>query len=301
MARPTISVVIPAYNASGFLAETLRSVLAQTVPPDEVLVIDDGSKDNTLEIAESFAPQVTAIRRPNSGAATSRNYAVEQAKSEWIAFVDADDIWEPEKLERQLAVIAQHPETELCYTGRRLLLKESSEGEWKLGAVIDVAPAEKIAMALHRNVTFLPSSVLIRRSTYLKFGGFDTTVRFVEDWELWLRLLHGGVKFGACREPLVQYRLHPNSTTQNVMGNLEEAKSIYRKYVSPRLHWSQRAIEEARYVSRAEEEAAFVLRSQKDPRHLRLMLRSILMDPLHTPKRYKVAAHMMYTRIAGKG
>src|ERR1035437_8266655 len=91
----SISVVIPAYNASRFIAATLQSVWGQTVPADEIVVVDDGSTDDTAAIAESFGPPVRAYRRPNSRQGASRNFGVKQTSSEWIAFTDADDLWEP--------------------------------------------------------------------------------------------------------------------------------------------------------------------------------------------------------------
>jgi glycosyltransferase involved in cell wall biosynthesis len=98
----SISVVIPAYNAAQFIRETLDSVLNQTLPADEVLVIDDGSTDETASIAESYGSAVRVFRRPNLKQSVSRNFGVQEAKSEWIAFNDADDIWESNKLERQM-------------------------------------------------------------------------------------------------------------------------------------------------------------------------------------------------------
>src|ERR1035441_5323830 len=108
----SISVVIPAYNRSRFIAETLESVLAQTLQPDEVLVVDDGSTDDTAAIAESFVPRVRVFRRSNQKQAAARNFGVMQATSEWIAFNDADDLWDPNKLELQMEELARHPEAD---------------------------------------------------------------------------------------------------------------------------------------------------------------------------------------------
>src|SRR5262249_59293001 len=101
---PTISVVIPCYNGARFLRETLASVLAQTLPPLEVLVIDDGSTDDSGAVAESFGPPVRVIRQPNQGESVARNRGIEEAKGEWVGFLDADDLWNPDKLERQWQV-----------------------------------------------------------------------------------------------------------------------------------------------------------------------------------------------------
>ena len=119
----SISVVIPAYNASKHIAETLGSVLRQSFPADEVLVIDDGSTDDTGAIAARFGAPVRVIRTPNSKLPAARNLGVREAKSEWIALIDSDDLWEENKLERQMQELTRHPEADLCYTGRILLME----------------------------------------------------------------------------------------------------------------------------------------------------------------------------------
>lgn len=104
--RQSISVVIPCYNAAPFLRETLDSVTAQTSPPLEVLVIDDGSTDASADIAGSYGPPVRVIRQENQGESVARNRGIDQARGEWIAFLDADDVWHPAKLQRQLGVVS---------------------------------------------------------------------------------------------------------------------------------------------------------------------------------------------------
>ncbi|MGL6097742.1 MAG: glycosyltransferase family 2 protein, partial [Fimbriiglobus sp.] len=111
---PTVSVVIPCYNGAEFLPETLRSVLAQTVPVHEILVIDDGSTDDSAAVAEGFGPPVRVIRQPNQGESVARNRGIDEATGEWVAFLDADDLWEPTKTERQLAVLATSNAKAVC-------------------------------------------------------------------------------------------------------------------------------------------------------------------------------------------
>ena len=101
---PSISVVIPCYNGAAFLAETLGSIAGQTYPPLEVIVIDDGSMDDSAAIAGRFGPLVRVVRQANQGESVARNRGIDEAKGDWIALLDADDVWEPAKLERQMAV-----------------------------------------------------------------------------------------------------------------------------------------------------------------------------------------------------
>jgi glycosyltransferase involved in cell wall biosynthesis len=295
-----VSVVIPAYNASRFIAATLESVLAQTFPPAEIIVIDDGSTDSTAEIAESFGPPVRVIRRNNSGQAASRNFAVQQASCEWIAFIDADDLWDPCKLEKQKMALAETPGAELCYTAR-VCFEQTGHDCIRPTLTIPVPPARQIRKALSRSTTFLPSSVVIRRSVFLDAGGFNSHYKIVEDWDLWLRLLSAGVVFTACTEPLLLYRTHEASISRRADVALAECIEIYRNHVYPRLPLATRWFRFNRVRSQHEAVAAMVLRSNNDPRSLSIMLSSILRDPVHYPHRYKVLAHMLYTQAKSLG
>jgi glycosyltransferase involved in cell wall biosynthesis len=296
----SITVVIPAYNASKYIAETLTSVLAQTLPPDEVLVIDDGSTDDTADVAEGFGPPVRVIRRKNARQAASRNFGVQEAKSEWVAFMDSDDLWTVDKLEKQMLELARNPKADLCYTARIHFVESDGHKTWR--KVIPVPPAEGIRKALFRNTTFLPSSVVVRRSAFLAAGGFATHFKVVEDWDLWLRMLHSGTVFAACQEPLMQYRVHPHSTTSSqALIWFNETDEIYRRLVRGHIPWPLRWLRSNRVRSEHEVNAAYLLRSAYDPRCLTMMLTSILRDPFHDPHRYKVLAHMAYTRIFKSG
>ena len=116
IAKPTVALVVPAYNAGRFIAETLNSVLAQTVRPDEILVADDGSTDDTAKIVAEQFPEVQLIRLPHGGVSMARNAAIARATSEWLCFLDADDLWLPRKLELQLEAIARQPGLDIVFT-----------------------------------------------------------------------------------------------------------------------------------------------------------------------------------------
>jgi glycosyltransferase involved in cell wall biosynthesis len=289
----SISVVIPAYNASRYIAETLRSVLAQTLPPDEVLVIDDGSTDDTAAVAERFGPPVRVIRRANARQAASRNFGVQEARGEWVAFIDSDDLWAVDKLEKQMLELARNPQADLCYTARVHFVEE--DGVKRVESVIAVPDASGIDAALARNTTFLPSSVVMRRSTFLRSGGFDTQFKVVEDWDLWMRLLNSGTVFAGCREPLLQYRIHTRGVSKNMGVWLAETDQVYRRHIMPKFGLPKRWLHSSRIRSEHESIAALNLRQGGDSSYLPMMLRSIARDPWHNPGRYKVLAHMLYT------
>ncbi len=293
----SISVVIPAYNSAAFLGETLRSVLAQTLRADEILVVDDGSTDGTAAVAEAFGSAVRVFRRPNQGVSAARNFGVEMAKGEWVAFLDADDLWRADKLALQMEALASDPGADLSYCAR--LSFAGREGGHVYGEITPVPPADCIRKALHCNTTFLPSAVVIRRRTYLAAGGFDTTLRIAQDWDLWLRLLHRGVRFVGVEQALLLYRDHPGSLSHNALPTLQELKSIYRRHVLPHLPWGVRWVQHQKSQSGQEAVAAYVLRSCGDPRHMEMMATSILRFPFNNVHRYKVLLHMVATQLVG--
>jgi len=291
----TVSVVIPTYNGADFIAETLQSVLGQSLRPGEILVIDDGSTDNTVEIAESFGPPVRAIVRANARQASNRNFGVREARGEWIAFIDQDDLWKSNKIARQMEELQRTPHADICYTARQEFRIEN--GVKHMGYIVPVPPPERIREALFRNTTFMPSSVVIRRSTFLESGGFDPHFNNVEDWDLWLRLHHRKIVFAGCTEPLLLYRLHPNSGSHSALSSLRLLKEVYRQQVLPYLPRRTRWLAHMRSQSGQESAAAAALRRAGDPRDIQLMSISILRHPFHTPIRYKILAHMVYTRL----
>jgi len=291
----SIAVIIPTYNSMKHFKETIESVLSQTLPPDEILVNDDGSTDGTPDFAESCGPLIRVFRRANQGQSASRNFAATQTQCEWLAFLDHDDLWKPNKLERQIEELSRNPAADLCYCARVTFVEDG--GVSRPEAVLAVPPARDIRQALYVNTTFLPGSVLIRRPTYLAFGGFDPSIKLVEDWDLWLRLIHSGVQFAACQEPLLLMRLHVGNQSNNAIAALNEQKEIYRRLVLPHLPRFNRWLAYQRAQSGQEAVAAIILRNVGDPRFLSMMLTSIVRYPFAKPHRYKILAHMLYTRL----
>jgi glycosyltransferase involved in cell wall biosynthesis len=244
---------------------------------------------------------VRVIRRANARQAASRNFGVQEATSEWIAFIDADDLWTPDKLERQMHELKLHPKADLCYTARVHFTE--IDGVIRMGSVVPVPQPEGLRKALFRNTVFMPSSVLIRRSTFLASGGFDISFRVVEDWDMWMRLAKAGIAFAACQEPMLLYRVHTNSTSHNTPVWLAETDLVFRRHVLPQLRWPRRWLHYQRFRSEHEASAAVTLRAAGARGHLAMMRRSILRDPFHDPHRYKICLHMLYTamkRISAK-
>lgn len=295
-ASNSIAVIIPTYNSMRFLKETLDSVLAQTLPPAEILVNDDGSVDGTADFAAAYSPLIKVFRRSNQRQAASRNFAATQTQCEWLAFLDHDDLWEPDKLRLQIAELQRNPSADVCYSAR-IPIYEQPDGSFLRENVIPVPPPSQLRQALYINTTFMPGSVLIRRTTYLAAGGFDPSFKYVEDWDLWLRLLHSGCTFAAVQQPLLLMRFHAGNQSKDALPALAEQKAIFRTHVLPRLPPATRWLTHQISQSGQESSAAYKLRENGDPRHLWLMASSLLRNPFADPHRYKVFAHMLYTSV----
>jgi glycosyltransferase involved in cell wall biosynthesis len=207
-----VSVVIPAHNAAATIARAVESVLAQSLACDEIIVVDDGSTDDTASIVRSFAMARTLILSKCSGAAAARNLGIEQAQGEFIAFLDADDEWLPHKTERQVSVIADQPG--MTWIGCLAELVTASPGS--TATVHQGRPfatgsqAWKTLLAYPFAVT---SGVIARRADILRVGGFDPSLPAGEDQDLWIRLARCG-EVGFVNEILVRYHDMPQSLTK---------------------------------------------------------------------------------------
>ena len=189
MSGTSVSVVIPAYRAAGMIGRAIDSLLKQTRPPDEILVIDDGSPDDLAAALAPYGKRVRRVRQANGGAASARNHGIELVQGDLIAFLDADDYWESSKLERQLAVLKRHPEVGLIaahyyieFPGQARSLNHPPLPHYR-DRPLRVGGSEILAIA--RKIW--TSTVLLRRAV-LAEDRFDTTLRTAEDVELWMRL-----------------------------------------------------------------------------------------------------------------
>lgn len=219
-----VSVIMPAYNAEKTIRDSVRSVIDQTVKDLELIVIDDGSADGTVDILSELANTDSRIRffqnEKNSGASFTRNRAVELAEGEWIAFLDSDDIWHPEKLERQLALVDNDPDMVICYTASSFI----DDGGKPYGYVMPAVERLTYNMLLRRNLMSC-SSVMIRSSVMKNIK--MPSDKMHEDYYVWLAVLREyGVAYGI-DEPLLIYRLSKNSKSSN---RFKSAKMLYNTY-----------------------------------------------------------------------
>ena len=201
-AAATVSVVVPAYNAEPTLAEALASALGQTVPPHEVIVVDDGSTDGTAAVAESFAPGVVLVRQENAGAGPARNRGVERATGDFFAFLDADDLWEPEKLELQLAAFDANPGLEVVFGYVREFVSPD----------LDPAAAARLRPRLEPLPGHFAGTMVVRRRTFARVGPFPESRALSETLDWILRAREAGVRESTIPECVARRRLHASNT-----------------------------------------------------------------------------------------
>ena len=208
---PLVTVVIPTYRRAMFLSDAIESVLAQTVHDIEVIVVEDGSEEARGTV-EAYGPRVRYVWQKNQGPSEARNTGARWGRAPWIATLDDDDYWLPEKLERQLDLAARSPKVGLCHTDN-LVSTETGLVPSERARRGEVSPSGWIARDLLLFNSIITSSALIRREAYDAVGGFDSSLRFSEDFDLWVRLARR-YEVGYVNAPLTVYRVHPTNISR---------------------------------------------------------------------------------------
>ena len=222
--KAEITAIIPAYNASLYIGEAIESVLNQTIPC-RLIIVDDASGDGTYAIAKSYEQsrpeRIQVIRnQKNAGVANARNVAMQQADTEYLAFLDADDWWSPEKLEVQLELMKK-TNASLCYTGRELMRQDGSPS----GKTIRVPEEISYRKLLKGNV--IPcSSILVRREDALEYPMVHDELH--EDYIMWLSMLRDGRKFVGINEPFLKSRLAEQGKSRNKKKSARMTYQVYR-------------------------------------------------------------------------
>ena len=208
-----ISVVIPVYNGEKTIRETIESVLKQSLSDFELIVINDGSTDSTLDIVSSIKDsRIKIFSYPNAGLATSQNRGIANASGEFISFIDADDLWTPDKLELQLKALQENPLAAVAYSWTDLI-DESSQFIRPSSHI--TVNGDVYARLLLINFLENGSNPLIRKEALIKVGGFDESLLRAADWDMWLRLA-ASYHFVTVPSAQILYRLSANSMSENV-------------------------------------------------------------------------------------
>jgi len=210
---PRISVIIPTYNAARFAAEAIDSALGQTLAPLEVIVVDDGSTDDTERILRSYQDRIRVFRQPNSGVAAARNRGVRESRGNLIALLDHDDVWLSEKLEKQWECFQDHPDAGLVHTN--FFRWREDTGEMSRNDRGHERSGQCYAKMLF-SCNMIPSATLLKRECLDHVGSFDESIKpaSTDDHDLFRRLARH-YEFAYVEEPLVLYRLHASNASYN--------------------------------------------------------------------------------------
>jgi glycosyltransferase involved in cell wall biosynthesis len=213
---PVISVIIPAYRVTSYIAETLDSVMLQTFRDFETIVVNDGCPDteNLERALQPYLPKIHYIRQSNMGVSAARNAGLGVAAGEYVAFLDSDDLWLPEHLSKQYAYLREHPELELVYADAELFGSPVFNGK----RFMELCPSEgepSVEALLAEQCTVITSTVVAKRSAVERAGRFDVTLSHGEDFGLWVKILKTGGKIGYQQQVSIRHRKHSSSLTAN--------------------------------------------------------------------------------------
>jgi len=215
MTPVTISVIVTVYNGERYIGESLTAILSQTSPPLEVIVVDDGSTDETPSELRRFGADIRIITQANRGHAPALNRGFRDARGDYLAKCDADDIWAPEKLERQLDAIRRHPEIDIAFAGARFFgLTEGPRAPYPDAGMLD---GKQLARRLYRANSVCASTTLVRRRLFEQLGPFAEDLA-AEDYDYWLRALAAGARFFYDPEVLVNFRHHEENISSNKLA-----------------------------------------------------------------------------------
>lgn len=230
---PTFSVAIAAYEAAAYIGEAVESALAQTLPPHEIIVADDGSADDIEGALAPFGEAVTLLRLPHAGEGAAKRAAAAAASGEFVVILDSDDLFLPERLKSLGELAAARPDLDLLTTDAWVEV----EGE-RVRRAYEDASAFPLEDQLRRMIdaNFVFGLAAVRRSRLEAVGGFDATIVEVADWHCWIRLLLDGAAAGMVYEPLAVYRIRRESLSANRARHLRSRVTMLERLVgSPAL------------------------------------------------------------------
>jgi GT2 family glycosyltransferase len=227
---PLVSVIIPAYNAAGFIDETLNSVFNQTYSNYEVIVVNDGSPD-TDELQKVLAPfrdRLIYIQQENKGPSAARNHAIKKARGEFVAFLDSDDNWLPDYLEEQIKLSRSEHGFDMVYSDAWLFGDGPLSGRRFMECAPSIGPVTFESLLLYQT-SVITSCTVVRRQSVIDAGLFDERFIRCEDFDLWIRLAHRGARIGFQEQVLARHRTHSASLAANEIAMVESQIEVLKK------------------------------------------------------------------------
>lgn len=237
---PLVSIIVPTYNSEKFILESVNSAINQTYTNIEIIIIDDGSTDNTETVAQQFPDSIRYIKQTNSGPSAARNHGLRESRGNYIAFLDVDDAWEPAKIEKQVSFFENNKNLMILATGyircdtnlkpvETVALKPTSEG---------IIPFKSL---LERN-KLLTSTIMIKKEGVNTCGFFNEKIQFGEDWDYWVRLAQLG-EIGYIETPLCKYRVHGSGLTAKLDDkNMSDWLEVIEKNKQRGKNWYDKSI-----------------------------------------------------------
>ena len=222
---PRVSVIVPVYNGTNYLAEAIDSVLAQNYTGYEVIVVDDGSTDGTWPLIQSYGSRVRGIHKENGGTSTALNRGIEEACGEYIAWLSHDDVFLPHKLERQMALLESSPELSGCYSDYFIINAESVVLRMMK---MPYYPPDQMVRHLLQWMFINGCTVVVRRACFEAEGLFDHGLRYAHDADMWFRILRR-FAFAYIPEALTKYRVHPTQESKKLMRMRADAHEFWRR------------------------------------------------------------------------
>jgi hypothetical protein len=238
---PTFSAIVAAYNAAGYIGDAIESLLAQTQAPVEIIVCDDGSQDDLEGALERYRDRIVLLRKENGGEASAKNQAARAASGEFVAILDADDIYYPERLEAFAELSAHRPDLDIltsdCFVvsdGR--IVRNCYSGGYRFET------GDQRKGILERNFIG-PGHMAVRRQRLLAVGGFDEAFRWATDWDCWIRMIFAGSRAGMVDQPLAEYRVRETSLASNRIKQFQGYVAVLEKAAArPDLRPEERAV-----------------------------------------------------------
>lgn len=226
--RPLVSVIIPTYNSAPFIRDCVASIRQNTYPNVEIVIVDDGSPDNTLEIVKRLDTEITLVEQPNAGRGSARNNGFNHASGKYIAFLDHDDLLEETSIEERVAFLDGHPDKGWVFTDAM-----EYDRHRELGLYLDQFPwldlDQDQFIQLLRGIYPLTSTIMVRSELLKKIGGFNTAINYGDDIELFMRLLLVS-KVGIINKPLSRRLIHPGQGVSSTFDRWDSRVGIYGNF-----------------------------------------------------------------------
>jgi glycosyltransferase involved in cell wall biosynthesis len=270
---PSFSILIPTYESTATLPDAVASALAQTKPALEVIVCDDGSTDDVAGALAAYRDHIRLLRKPNGGCSSALNHAARAALGDFLAILNADDVYDPRRIEALGCLAAERPDLDIITTDAYLEVEGVRVGTFN-GSTPFVVDDQRAGIL---RSCFTGGWPAVRRARVLAAGGWDESLRIAHDWDCWLRLIFDGAQAGLVDEPLMSYRIHEGSLTSDRVASLTERVALLeRARTQPSLTRRQRRLlsasirwQRSRLLREAEEQAKAA--GAGDPIRLRAM------------------------------